>query len=110
MPGFNNDITAYYGYGAYGQNVYGMLAGPTPVITGIYVQQNGYCPLYLRFQFSGIALPLYVFEQNPTEYDAYPQRTTQSYRTIDNFDPTVDEEYRKIEITMAWPRIDLMLV
>ncbi len=101
-PGFG----AVYGYGLYGSNVYGVIAGaPAPVVTGIYVIQDGYCPRYLRFQFSGIALPLYVFDINPSNYDAYPQRTTQQYQNILNFNPTVDENYNKIEIDMSWDRI-----
>ncbi len=98
-PGF----TAYYGYGIYGQDVYGVLE--EPITTGIYLLQSGYCPQYLRFQFSGVTLPLYVFHLNPSSYDPYPQRTTQSYRAITNFDPTVDEDYKKIEIDMSWTRM-----
>lgn len=100
-PGY----TAYYGYGIYGQNVYGTLDEAPNITTGIYVVQNGYCPLYLRFQFSGATLPLYVFDVNPSTYDPYPQRTTQSYNLILNFDTTIDQDYKKIEINMQWDRM-----
>lgn len=99
-PGF----TAYYGYAFYGQDVYGLFE--EPVTTGIYLEQDGYCPRYLRFQFSGVnTLPLYVFDLNPSSYDSYPQRNTQSYKTILNYDPTSDEDYKKLEFTMSWDRM-----
>ncbi len=108
--GFNDGpgFTAYYGYGIYGQNVYSLVAGPTNTgvtPTGIYNIQNGYCPLYLRFQFSGINLGLYVFDLNPSTYMPFPQRTTQQYQTILDFNPTVDESYQKIELNMTWDQM-----
>ncbi len=97
-PGF----TAFYGFGVYGEDVYGEVPEPIVSATGTYNVQNGYCPRYLRFQFSGVNLGLYIFEINPTEYDVYPQRTTQSYKTILDPDLTVDESYIKLELSMKW--------
>lgn len=107
MP-FDNGpgLTSFYGFAVYGSDVYGEWADDVPATTtGIYVVQDGYCPRYLRFQFSGATLPLYVFEVNPSEYNPYPQRTTQQYQTVLNFNPTVDENYNKIEMSMAWQRM-----
>lgn len=101
-PGY----TLYYGYGIYGQDVYGDgFQEPISATTGVYLVQNGYCPRYLRFQFSGATLPLYVFDLNPSSYDPYPQRTTQSYSLILNFDTTIDQDYNKIEVSMNWDRM-----
>lgn len=104
----NEGFTLYYGgNGVYGYSLYGDVGnpGPEPVVTGIYNIQDGYCPRYLRMQFSGSILPLYVFQINPSVYDAYPQRNTASYKTILNFDPTIDETYKKLEITLQWDRM-----
>ncbi len=91
-----------YGVAVYGDDLYGDGINIYPNGNNPYPIQSGYCPQYLRFQFSGIALPLYIFDQNPLNYDGYPQRTTQSYKNIMNSDPTIDEPYEKVEINMTW--------
>ncbi len=92
-----------YGFAIYGEDVYGDGANPIPVvITDCLSEQPGYCPAYVRFQFSGVNLGLYIFEQNPLSYDIYPQRTTQKYAYILNNDRTIDETYKKLEIGLSW--------
>lgn len=95
-----------YGESIYGEDLYGDGPPYIPILPiSPYGIQSGYCPQYLRFQFSGIRLPLYIFDQNPISYDGYPQRTTQSYKNLINPDPTIDEPYQKIEMTMTWDRM-----
>lgn len=96
---------AKYGEGSrYGQSLYGDGFYIPPPPSGLYPPQafSGACPTYQRFALSGLNLPLYIFELNPDSYDSYPQRTTQSYKTILDFDPTIDETYKKIELSMGW--------
>lgn len=97
-PEFQAYGDSLYGYDLYGDGAF--LSNPPLVYA-----TPGKCPDYLRFQFSGINLGLYVFEINPSKYDVYPQRNTQSYKTILDFDPTSDEEYNKIEINMSWDQM-----
>ena len=102
----------------YGRNKYGAgtFYGPGTYLTpqtGVQpvqstqclVQQSGFCSQYVRFQFSGAQLGLYVFDVNPTVYNQYPQRTTQAYNTILNSYPTIDETYNKLEIDLKWNRM-----
>lgn len=96
-------FTAFYGYSEYGANVYGDGLEPQPAnLTTCLTDQPGFCPVYTRFQLSGINLGLYIFEQNPLTYDVYPQRNTQKYSYILNSDNTVDQTYEKMEIQLTW--------
>lgn len=91
-----------YGQAQYGVNVYGEVVIPSTLPGPCLTDQPGYCQTYTRFQFSGVNLGLYIFDLNPTNYTPFPQRTTQSYKTILNFDDTVDEQYDKIDMTLTW--------
>ncbi len=92
-----------YGEALYGDDLYGEGQNIYPiVITDCLSEQSGYCPAYVRFQFSGVNLGLYIFEQNPLSYDIYPQRTTKAYSYIIDSNTTVDETYKKIEIELRW--------
>lgn len=91
-----------YGRAQYGVDTYGG-AVPAPVSsTACLDAQPGYCPSYVRFQFSGVNLGLYIFELNPSTYDIYPQRTTQSYSYVNEVYGTIDEDYMKLEIDLFW--------
>ncbi len=95
-----------YGAGTlYGNTAQYTITPPGPILPTGYFPQDGYCPKYLRFQFSGVDLGLYIFDINPSNYDPYPKRTTKSYQTILSSDPTIDETYIKINETMTWDRI-----
>lgn len=67
------------------------------------------CPNYSRMKISGVTLGEYVFPVNSSTYDIYPARTTQSYRAINNFEPTIDQVYNKIEIKLNWNIMDSMM-
>ncbi len=100
-----NGFSFTYGQAFYGEDIYGEVVQFVPAPANGYTEQAGYCPKYLRFQISGINMGLYVFDINPTSYDGFPQRTTQSYRNILGFDPTVDKNYDKIEIDMSFEQM-----
>ncbi len=76
--------------------------------SGVYTTP-GYCPDYLRFQLSGINLGLYTFEINPSNYNIFPQKRTGGYATILDPDPTVEEDFNKLEIQVSWKRMPLKM-
>ena len=97
------DNQNFYGVATYGNDTYGNAEPINPnTIVIPYPEVPGYCPQYLRFQLSGVKQGLYVFELNPSSYDPYPQRTTQSYKNITVFEHTIDAPYNKLEIDMHW--------
>lgn len=93
----------YYGVATYGNDTYGDIAPAIIVIGGDCLsEQPGFCPVYTRFQFSGVNLGLYIFEINPTSYDIYPQRASKSYTYINEFSNIIDADYNKLEISIEW--------
>lgn len=60
------------------------------------------CFDYTRFAFSGVNLGLYALDINPDKYIPYPQRNTQEYHVIAGSDPTVNQDYNKILVSMSW--------
>ncbi len=60
------------------------------------------CINYPRFQLNSTDLGIYVFEINPSTYDVFPSRTTRPYTTIQSSDPTVDQDYNKIDVVYRW--------
>lgn len=96
------DELNHYGVAQYGYDTYGDIPPVGGAVVFPYPEVPGYCPQYLRFQLSGINQGLYVFELNPSSYDPYPQRSTQSYKTIINYDKTIDQQYNKLEIELQW--------
>lgn len=93
----------YYGVATYGNDTYGDIAPAVIVIGGNCLsEQPGFCPVYTRFQFSGVNLGLYIFEINPTSYDIYPQRNSKSYNYINNVSKIMDASYIKLEIDIRW--------
>lgn len=97
------DELNHYGAAVYGSDTYGDIPPVNPtIVIACLEQQPGYCPEYIRFQLSGVNLGLYIFELNPTEYDIYPQRRTQAYSHVNNFNGTIDSDYNKLEIELKW--------
>ena len=92
---------AIYGISLYGPpSIYGPGTGVPPP-TG-WFNTKTWCWDYPRFALSGVNIGYYEFEINPTSYNVYPQRDTQTYATIMNSTPTIDQPYEKLVIEMTW--------
>lgn len=93
-----------YGVSVYGVGLYGVDAPPSSGVP-IDIPITTACVLYDRFVISGVNLGKYSFDVNPSDYDPYPVKDTNSYRTIMDADPTIDFDYNKFEISLSWNRM-----